>query len=627
MAKYLCLHGHFYQPPREDPWTGQVPEQPSAAPFHDWNERVWREAYEPNAKARRVDSQGRILDVVNNYQGMSFNFGPTLLAWLESGHPDSYRSLIEDDRLSRRRFGEYGAAMAQAYGHMIMPLAGERDKITQVKWGVADFLYRFGRRPEGMWLPETAADKASLDVLADHGIRFTILSSFQASRIRPLDGGQWRDVSGGGIDTTRAYRMKLFEGRHIDLLFYHADLSRGVAFEGLLKSGEKFVESIQAAYHGGNDEPQLVLIAADGETYGHHHKFGEMALAYVIDHFSKDKRVELTIPAKFLDLHPPRHEVEIIEPSAWSCPHGVGRWERDCGCHSGAEPGWNQRWRRPLRDSLDRLRDQLAEVFEHYGQKYFLDPWAARDDYVDLLPVSTYRDRRALFLKHGRPNMETAEEEHALELLEMQHRSMQMFTSCGWFFDDIAGIEATQVLAYAFRAIEIARSFGVRGLTRELIKGLSRAEANKPGVGTGADVLRAVISARTRLALKWILETPLHLGLNDQLAFHVRRARGLKLDLDHPEISQAFLIRIQRRLAEPEDALSIEGLDEIKQMLDVAKRLSITLDLWTIQNTFDRLLWRINDLELAVPKASKKRLGLLAVRLGFHPDVVKKQVE
>ncbi|MBU1742138.1 MAG: DUF3536 domain-containing protein, partial [Proteobacteria bacterium] len=487
MPRYLCIHGHFYQPPRDNPWTGRIPRQPSAAPFHDWNERVWREAYGPNSRARLTDLKGRILGIQNNYALMSFNFGPTLLSWIEERHPRTYQAVTRADLLGQKRFG-VGNALAQAYGHQIMPLANDHDRVTQVRWGLRDFEARFGRAAGGMWLPETAADRPTLEVLADHGLRFVILSPYQARRVRPLSGGRWQDVANGGVDTRRAYRCLLKGGRHLDVLFYQASLSQGVAFEDLLQSGERFVARIKAAFDETNDRPQLVLIATDGESFGHHHKFGDMALAYVLNQFQRSRDIRLSVPELFLAEHPPQDEVDVVEPSSWSCPHGVGRWEGDCGCNLNDHPGWNQEWRRPLRQGLNRLRDHLIRIYEDLGRRYFDDVWAARNDYLELVIDPSARVRREFFTRHGRDNLTASEEKAALAVLEMQHRAMEMFTSCGWFFDDIAGLEATQCLAYAFRAIEIARSFGVHGLARELLDGLSRARANEPGTATGAEV-------------------------------------------------------------------------------------------------------------------------------------------
>jgi alpha-amylase/alpha-mannosidase (GH57 family) len=622
MARYLCFHGHFYQPPRDDPWTGRIPRQPSAAPFHDWNERVWREAYGPNSRARLTDARGRILDIQNNYGLMSFNFGPTLLTWLEEKHPRTYQTITRADRMGKKTFGS-GGAMAQAYGHLIMPLANPRDRITQIRWGLRDFEARFGRKAAGMWLPETAVDGPTLEALADNQVGFVILSPHQARRTRPLGGRPWQDVTGGKIDTRRAYRVLLSGDRRMDVLFYQAALSQGVAFEGLLKSGEEFAARIKAAFDAADNGPQLILIATDGESFGHHHKFGDMALAYVLNHFERHPEFSLTIPERFLADHPPTDEVDLIEPSSWSCSHGVGRWEKDCGCNVGQKPGWDQKWRAPLRQDLDRLRDQLVQFYETVGQRYFRDVWAARDDYIELLIDPSLRARNDFFRRHGRDNLTAAEEEVALALIEMQHRAMEMFTSCGWFFDDITGLEAEQVLRYAYRAVEIVRGLGIHGLTRELLTGLAQARANDPPGATGADVLRAIVAERITRQIIDLLANHGQACDPAAMGFFTRRARAFKLDLDRPELAEAFTRRMMDRLDLPADRLGTAELEDIKVLLGAARRLRLGLDPWLIQNAFSRMVFRKKDIGLKPDKKEMTVLNTLARKLGFHPNYAK----
>ncbi len=622
MTRYLCLHGHFYQPPRDDPWTGLIPRQPSAVPFHDWNERVWREAYGPNSQARLTDARGRILDIQNNYGLMSFDFGPTLMSWLEDHHPRTYQAVTWADQVARQTFGA-GGALAQAYGHLILPLANARDKITQVQWGLRDFEARFGRKSTGMWLPETAVNGPTLEVLADHGVGFVILSPRQAKRVRPLNGGPWRDVTGGRVNARRAYRCLVGGGRHLDVLFYQAPLSQGVAFEGLLKSGEEFAARINGAFDPADDNAQLVLIATDGESFGHHHKFGDMALAYVLNHFQRNPDVSLTVPERFLTENPPQDEVELIEPSSWSCPHGVGRWQRDCGCHVGQNPGWNQKWRGPLRQGLDRLRDQLVQLFEFHGRRYFRDAWAARNDYIELLIDPSARARREFFQRHGQNNLIPPEEEVALSLLEMQHRAMEMFTSCAWFFDDISGLEAEQAMRYAYRAIEIARGLEVHGLTRELLAGLAQAKANDPPGTTGADVLRSIVAGRFTRQVIDLLQEPGPACDQAALGFFIRRSRAFKLTLDRPELAEAFTRRILDRIDLPADRIGTPELTDVKDLLGAARRLLLGLDLWPIQNAFSRMLHRKKDIGLKPDKKEMTVLNTLARKLGFHQNYAK----
>ncbi len=381
---YICIHNHFYQPPRENPWLEAVELQDSAYPYHDWNERITAECYAPNGASRILDAENRIRQIVNNYGATSFNFGPTLLSWLRSSAPQVYQLILDADRQSQERFSGHGSAIAQAYNHMILPLANSRDKSTQILWGIQDFQHRFGRKPEGMWLPETAVDLESLDLMAQQGIKFTILAPRQAARVRRIGGRTWNDVQGEKIDPTRAYRCRLSGRRSIALFFYDGPISRAVAFEGVLDNGERLAERLLGAFSESRDWPELVHIATDGETYGHHHAHGEMALSYALDHIESKQLAEITNYGEFLERHPPTHDVEIIENSSWSCIHGIERWKSDCGCNSGRQ-GWNQAWRAPLRQALDGLRDGVTQCFEARGGELFKDPWAARNDYIQVV--------------------------------------------------------------------------------------------------------------------------------------------------------------------------------------------------------------------------------------------------
>lgn len=475
MQRYLCIHGHFYQPPRENPWLEAVEVQDSAYPYHDWNERVTAECYAPNAASRILDGERRIERIVNNYSRISFNFGPTLLAWLEQKEPEVYRSILDADAQSRERFGGHGSAIAQGYNHIIHPLANRRDKKTQILWGLADFERRFARKAEGMWLPETAVDLESLELMAEAGVRFTILEPHQARRVRPKAAkgkGEWQDVGGGRIDTTIPYEARLPSGKSLAIFFYNGGVSRAVAFEGLLISGERFADRLISGVSQEPDRDRLAHIATDGETYGHHHRYGEMALSYALHHIESNGLARLTNYGEFLETHPPEHEVEIVENTAWSCAHGVGRWKEDCGCHTGGAPGWNQAWRAPLRQALDWLRDELAPLYEKAASEIFPDPWAARDEYIEVI---LDRSRASL---DGR----------ALQLLELQRHLMLMYTSCGWFFNDLAGIETVQILQYAGRAVQLAERLFEKPVEREFLRLLERARSNDPHAGTGRDL-------------------------------------------------------------------------------------------------------------------------------------------
>ena len=472
--RYLCIHGHFYQPPRENPWLEAIEQQDSAHPYHDWNERITAECYAPNGASRIMDAS-HIERIVNNYASINYNFGPTLLSWLADKAPDTYRDIRDADRASAERFSGHGSAMAQCYNHMIMPLANSRDKWTQVVWGLADFRHRFGRDPEGMWLPETAVDLESLDILAQHGVRYTVLAPSQA---KSMNG---EDVSGDRIDPARAYLLKLPSGRTINLFFYDGPISRAVAFEGLLNNGEHFANRLLSAFSDQRDWDQLAHIATDGETYGHHHSHGDMALAYALHYIESNGLAKITNYGEYLALQPPAHEVEIFENTAWSCVHGVGRWSNNCGCNSGGYPQWNQEWRGPLREALDWLRDEVAPRFEQSAARYLKDPWAARNDYIRVvLDRSTESMERFAADHFRRKHLSRPERIAVWKLLELQRHAMLMYTSCGWFFDELSGIETVQVIQYAGRVVQLAQELFGDAIEEHFVEKLSLAKSNIP---------------------------------------------------------------------------------------------------------------------------------------------------
>ena len=485
MDRYICIHGHFYQPPRENPWLEAVELQDSAYPYHDWNDRITAECYGANAAARILDGEGRIQKIVNNYSRISFNVGPTLLSWMEEHAPTAYAGVVAADQESRDRFSGHGSAMAQAYNHMILPLATRRDKVTQVHWGIRDFQHRFGRVPEGMWLPETAVDVESLEVLAEQGIRFTILEPGQAARVRAIGSRSWKELTPGSIDPSRAYAVQLPSGRSLAVFFYDGPISRAVAFEHLLSQGERFAHRLLSAFSDGRTWPQVVHIATDGETYGHHHRHGDMALAYALEYIETHRLARLTNYGEYLERHPPTHEVEIVPNTSWSCAHGIARWKDNCGCNSGRGAGWSQDWRGPLRDALDWLRDTLTPRYVMAAEPLLRDPWSARDDYVDVV-LDRSPDRRARFFqRHARAPLSDAEQTRTLELLEMQRHAMLMYTSCGWFFDELSGIETIQVIQYAGRALQLAEKLFREPLEAPFLARLASARSNVAEYGDG----------------------------------------------------------------------------------------------------------------------------------------------
>jgi alpha-amylase/alpha-mannosidase (GH57 family) len=510
MDRYICIHGHFYQPPRENPWLEEIELQDSAYPYHDWNERIAAECYAPNGASRILGGDGRILKIPNNYARISFNFGPTLLAWLEAKAPELYESILTADRLSQEAFGGHGSAMAQAYNHLILPLANARDRYTQVLWGIRDFEHRFKRAPEGMWLPETAVDLETLDCMAELGVRFTILAPHQARRVRLIGKRNWQDVSGQRIDPTRAYKLNLPSGRKINLFFYDGPISRGVAFGGLLDRGENLAQRLVGAFSPERDWPQLVHIATDGETYGHHRGHGDMALAYALEYITSQNLARLTNYGEYLKKHPPTHVVEIFENTSWSCAHGVERWWKDCGCNSGGHPGWSQAWRTPLRNALDWLRDTLAPLFEAKAGELLQDPWAARNDYIQVILDRSPENLTQFFSRHAGRKLNVCDEVTVLRLMELQRHAMLMYTSCGWFFDELSGIETVQVMQYAGRAMQLAREVFGNDIEEQFLERLALAKSNIPEYQDG----RRIYEKFVRPAMVDLLEVGAHYAIS-----------------------------------------------------------------------------------------------------------------
>jgi len=497
---YICIHGHFYQPPRENPWLETVETQDSAAPYHDWNERICAECYATNGAARIVNQKNKIMRIVNNYARMSFNFGPTLLSWLKDNAQRTYRMIQDGERRSRKSYKGHSSAMAQVYNHIIMPLASNRDRLTQIRWGIADYEKHYGARPEGMWLAETAADSESLELMAQEGIKFTLLAPHQCKRVRPLKdaadaGAAWIETPGAGVDTTHPYLVRFASGFSIAVFFYNGAASRAIAFEGLLNSGENFAGRLKAGFKEGS-QPQLVHVATDGESYGHHHKHGEMALAYALRLLEADKTVKLANYGSYLEQFPPEYEAEIVEDTSWSCVHGVERWRSNCGCNGG-KPGFNQLWRAPLRQALDELRDAIVPLTEAEGGKLFKNVWAARDGYIDVVLDRSDEVVERFFRTHASQVLSEDQRVRALELMEMQRHAQLMYTSCGWFFDDISGIETVQIIAYAARVLQLARVlFGTQadGLEPAFLARMAEAKSNLAEVWDGAKIYTACVT-------------------------------------------------------------------------------------------------------------------------------------
>lgn len=499
---YVTVHGHFYQPPRENPYLDAIERQPSAAPFHDWNERIHHECYRPNAFARILNDRDEIVGIVNNYEYLSFNIGPTLMSWIERHDVEVYQRILEADRKSCARLNGHGNAIAQAYNHMILPLANARDKQTQIRWGKEDFRSHFGRDLEGMWLAETAVDYATLEALVHEGIKFIVLAPSQAQRCRPLQTeGEWYEVGGSQIDATRPYRCFLkqdeatpdSEPRYIDIFFYDGPISRDMGFDSALSSSHNLAGRLGQAVRGDHRPTQLVAVATDGETFGHHKGGTEKCLAFAFEEEFPRRGWTVTNFAHYLSLTPPTWEVELKPVTAWSCAHGVDRWQDDCGCGGGGV--WNQQWRRPLRDALDWLRDQLVKVYEETGKKFFKDCWLARDEYIQVIRDRAPANVNRFFTQHQIHKLNATERIDALRLLEMQRHTMLMYTSCGWFFEELSRPEGTQILRYAARALELAGDVAGVQLEKGFIKRLSLAPSNVDCFKNGAEVYRQLVTS------------------------------------------------------------------------------------------------------------------------------------
>ncbi len=497
--RFVCVHGHFYQPPRENAWLETIEIQDSAAPYHDWNARINHECYAANGSSRILNNHNKIVRIVNNYSRMSFNFGPTLLAWMEKCAPLSYQRVLDADRVSQERFGGHGNAIAQVYNHVILPLAETQDRITQIRWGIADFEHRFGRKPEGMWLAETAVNMETLDLLAQHGIRFTILAPHQCARIRAISTEQdpeapvWNDTENADVDPTQPYLVRTLAGRSIAVFFYDGPVSRAIAFEGLLNNGGDMARRLLRGYRENGHAGQLVHIATDGESYGHHHRHGDMALAYALDWIEENSDARLTNYGQFLEEFPPTHEAEIYEDTSWSCSHGIERWRADCGCGTGGDPEWNQKWRAPLRAALDWLRNNVRPLWTRAATQLFKDHKAARDGYVRVLLDRGSISQQMFFDVHAAHPPGKEEQIKILKLMELERHIQLMYTSCGWFFDDLAGIETVQIISYAARVLQLAAElFGSAGaaLEAEFLVRLTEARSNLQEPANGADIYR-----------------------------------------------------------------------------------------------------------------------------------------
>ena len=492
---YITVHGHFYQPPRENPYLNTIERQPSAHPYHDWNERIHHECYRPNAFARVLNDRQELVGIVNNFEYLSFNIGATLMSWLEQYDSEVYQRILDADRLSSQRLNGHGNAIAQVYNHIILPLANQRDKITQIGWGRSDFRARFGRDAEGMWLAETAVDYPTLEALIDENIKFIILAPSQAEKCRVIptqeqSDTQWHQVGEQQIDPTRPYRCFVNGERYIDIFFYDGPISRDMGFNDLLDTADNFAGRLGQAIRDSRPS-QLISVATDGETFGHHKNGTEKCVAYALSQqFARHWTV--TNYAHYLSICPPTWEVQLKPVTAWSCAHGVDRWQDDCGCAGGG--GWHQKWRRPLRDALDWLRDRLVTVYEEIGSKLFSDPWLARNEYIQVVRDRSTDNVNNFLQRHQLKQLSSAEKMDALRLLEMQRHALLMYTSCGWFFEEISRPEGVQILRYAARAIELAGAVAGIHLEQKFLNYLAQAPSNVACFGDGKKVFQDLVA-------------------------------------------------------------------------------------------------------------------------------------
>jgi alpha-amylase/alpha-mannosidase (GH57 family) len=458
-SRYLCVHGHFYQPPREDPFSGLIPNEPGASPYKNWNERIHAECYKPNAE-------------LGNYEKISFNFGPTLYAWMQSHDPATWHLIKHQDRVNCERYG-IGNAIAQAYNHTILPLDSYRDKVTQILWGIADFEHQYGRRPMGMWLPEAAVDNETLTVLCEYGVQFTILAPWQASKVQ--------------IDTSEPYRVCLSEGKCIAVFFYHQELSGGVSFNpSLTFNADEFVKhELLPRYRSEKDhqeKPQLLMIASDGELYGHHQPFRDRFLAHLINSASSLSGIEMIFPALWLKQFPPKRTMAVREFTSWSCHHGVKRWSGSCDCTFG-----DGRWKSYLRSAFDHLTASLDKIYENKLKSLGIDPSELRNRYIHV--ILGQQSLTDIIGEVSGRKIDHHEIISVEQLLESQRERLRMYSSCGWFFEDFDRIEPRNNIAYAARAVHMTQMATGIDLSSLAINSLKYVVSNRSGV-RGDEIFR-----------------------------------------------------------------------------------------------------------------------------------------
>ncbi len=583
MKNYLIIHGHFYQPPREDPETGVIPLQPSAAPYHDWNCRITKECYGANSASRILNGYGEITDIVNNYRYMSFNFGPTLLDWLEVHSPNVYSSILQGDRDSILSNGGHGNAIAQGYNHTILPLDTREDAEIQILWGLENFRRHFGRESEGIWLPETAVNTRTIDLLIDRNISFIILSPWQVEGVREKGEKKWKPLGNTPVPSHRSYYIRGTSGS-VAAFFYNPELASGISFGHYLHSADTLYEKLLELYVP-DDDSRLLHTATDGEIYGHHEPFGDMCLASLIRKVHAEEHFTISNYGAYLESFPPQTEALLREGeekrgTSWSCVHGVSRWYKDCGCTTGGEPEWNQKWRTPLRDAFSFLSSTLVTQYKEQMQRITeSDPMSILRDYGsvcngELSPTD--------FALRYIPGNDHPARTHFLALLEGQRYRLYMFTSCGWFFSEISGLEPVQNMQYALRAINLYREYLLPEDVEKFLQILNQAESNLKEKGTGKDIFLALEDGYPegfKAALFFCSMYPKHphifgryvldrLQIRDNETFRVgltntATTESFTYDLTFPEItSPSFSISV-KNIENPDRPRIIEDLQAV----------------------------------------------------------------
>ena len=487
----LILHGHFYQPPRENPFIGIVPKQASAAPYLDWNERIWHDCYSANAHSRYLSPEGRIISITNNFSYISYNFGPTLLSWLEQNHPETIEMLIEADKESIKRLG-HGNAMAQSFNHTILPLDSTKDARLQIEWGAMDFERRFGRKAEGMWLPECGINKDVIQLLADEGIRFAVLSPWQCKAVEESDG-RTALLQGKPAPYWQPYILTGTRGGEISAFFYHPGLAESISFGHILRSADNLYQMLKGIKD--TDRKGLIHTATDGEIYGHHEPYGDMALAALIRKVEERNDFVLDNYGSYLESHPAKlhaelHQGEDGKGTSWSCSHGVSRWYKDCGCTTGGQEGWNQAWRTPLRNGLNNLGAKLSTIFQDEVRKIFgesVDPYEilkkAGREFCGAVSMRTFIED--LHKEYHFASTYDVEIAHLLSGVKNKHFS---FTSCGFFFAELSGIEPRQNIKYALYAIRMFQPYCQGDLLYPFLSDLRKAKSNIKTQGDGMNI-------------------------------------------------------------------------------------------------------------------------------------------